>query len=100
VDGLHNREIIISNRNIIVTAFYEFAIIHCTMTEEEKAGVIAILAIDVQNCLQEYKEKLLWLVHGNHKDTPLPTVEETRLQMKQLKEKINSLLTDIETKTK
>src|SRR3954452_4555118 len=84
----------------IVTAFYKFATIHCNMTEEEKAEVIAILAIDVQRCLQEYKEKLLWLVHGNHKGTPLPTVEEIRLQMKQLKEKIISLLTDIETKTK
>jgi len=50
----------------IVTAFYKFATIHCNMTEEEKAEVIAILAIDVQRCLQEYKEKLLWLVHGNH----------------------------------
>jgi hypothetical protein len=83
-----------------MTAFYKFAIIHCTMTEEEKAEVIAILAIDVQRCLQDYKEKLLWLVHGNHKRTPLPTVEETRLQMKQLKEKIISLLTEIEKKTK
>jgi hypothetical protein len=70
------------------------------MTKDEKAEAIAILAIDVQSCLQEYKEKLLWLTHGNHKGTPLPTVEETRLQMKQLKEKIISLLTDIEKKTK
>jgi cell division protein ZapA (FtsZ GTPase activity inhibitor) len=83
-----------------MTAFYKFAIIHCTMTEAEKAEVVAILAIDVQRCLQEYKEKLLWLVHGNHKGTLLPTVEETRLQMKQLKEKIISLLTEIEKKTK
>src|SRR3954453_7482317 len=56
MNGFHGSEIIILNRNIIVTAFYEFAIIHCTMTEEEKAEVIAILAIDVQSCLQEYKE--------------------------------------------
>jgi hypothetical protein len=68
------------------------------MTEEEKAEVIAILAIDVQRGLQEYKEELLWLVHGNHKRTPLPTVEETRLKMKHLKEKIISLLTNIERK--
>jgi hypothetical protein len=100
MDGLHSREIIISNRNVIMTAFYTFAIIHCNMTEEEKAEVIEILAIDVQRCLQLYKEELLWLVHGNHKGNPLPTVEETKLKMKQLKEKIISLLTDIETKTK
>ena len=74
--------------------------IHYNMTEEEKAEVIAILAIDVQRCLQLYKEELLWLVHGNHKRSPRPTVEETKQQMKQLKEKIISHLTDIETKTK
>jgi hypothetical protein len=70
------------------------------MTDPEKAEVIAILAIDVQSCLQEYKEKTLRLIHGNHKDTIHPSVEETKQQLKQLKNKIVSLLTDIETKIK
>jgi hypothetical protein len=69
------------------------------MTDEEKAEVVAKLSIDVPICIQKYKEALLWLTHGNHKDTTHPTVDETKLQMKQLKEKIISLLTDIEMKT-
>jgi hypothetical protein len=69
------------------------------MTEQQKAELIALASVDLEAYIHEYRKALLWLTYGNHKDTPEPTVEDTRELMKELKEKNFSILIDIEKKT-
>jgi hypothetical protein len=52
--------------------------------------------IDLDAYVQEYKQALVWLTHGNHKETPKPTVKQTQRFIKELREKITGLLTEIE----
>jgi hypothetical protein len=49
--------------------------------------------------VQEYKEVVLWLMQGNHTATPHPSIQDTREFMRDLKEKITTLLDEIEAKT-
>jgi hypothetical protein len=68
------------------------------MTKQQKTELILLASVDLEAYIQEYIKTLLWLTHGNHKNTPHPTVDEAKKRMKELKTKIISLLTKIETK--
>ena len=65
------------------------------MTEKQKAEVIAKAYIDLDAYVQEYKQALVWLTHGHHKENPKPTLQQTQRFIKGLREKITGLLTII-----
>jgi hypothetical protein len=69
------------------------------MTEQQRVKAVASYIV-LEECMQEYRTTLLWLTHGNHKETPYPTVKETRERISELKEKIIALLNDIEAYTR
>jgi hypothetical protein len=66
------------------------------MTEPQRQ-VLVQTYFELEAVMQEYRKTLLWLTHGNHKDTPRPTVHATRQLIKEHREKITTLLAEIES---
>jgi hypothetical protein len=64
------------------------------MTEEHKQKLMSAY-IQLEQYMVEYRQAFMWLAYGNHKATPLPSKQETRELLKQLQEKITTLLADI-----
>ena len=66
-------------------------------TTGQREEVIFKAFVDLEEHIREYKKALMWLTFGNHKEH-LPTEKQTR-PIKALKDKIISLLADIENQT-
>jgi hypothetical protein len=67
------------------------------MTKAQRNKIIFAAYLDLEGYMDEYRKALLWLTHGNHKDTPRPTVPATRQLVKELGDKITALVADIES---
>jgi hypothetical protein len=65
------------------------------MTEPQRQVLLSTY-FDLESRMQEYRKTLLWLTHGNHKDTPRPTVQETRDHLEALQDMITSSFKSIE----
>jgi hypothetical protein len=65
------------------------------MTRRQKTLIFNAF-LDLEILVLCYRKSVLWLTYGNHKDTPRPTVQETREVMKELQEKITAFLADID----
>jgi hypothetical protein len=68
------------------------------MTDQQKMENIEALCIEVEGRLAEYRKVLLRQLYDKQNATPNPTAEETQEILKELKEKLTSLLTEIEAK--
>jgi hypothetical protein len=68
------------------------------MTKEQKSALISAAYIDLEALLQEYRTALIWLTHGRHESNPKQTKQKTLLFMKEIQGKINTVLSDIDTK--
>lgn len=68
------------------------------MTSKEKDAIFAAF-LDLELLVLDYRKAILWLTQGNYKATPHSSVQETRELMRDLKEKITTLLEEIEART-
>jgi hypothetical protein len=68
------------------------------MTDKEKEIVIAAFT-DLDDLIQQYRQAVLWITLGNHDENQRSTKQATWQRMKELEEKITTLLANITSKT-
>ena len=64
--------------------------------KQKPAEIIAAVYIDLDKSIQEYKQAILWLAEGNHKETTKPTMQQTKKFIKDTQERIIAQLKEIE----